>query len=419
MPLRDSTVVRLFRAYAADRRGSLLPLAVLATLPVLAALGAAFDYSRGAEVKARLTGAADAAALAALRETNRSSGEDTARNVFNTTLRSDPLVASGKVVVDSLRIRITGNRSQADVDCDARVKNAFMPLLGKDWQPVSCKATARLGGSTSTDLVVLIDNSASMTQPLDPNVQPPIDPATGCAFACHMSAAGIRARGVRTQMDAGMEVFRRLVDRIDNANNVNYTIYTVSARLRLSLPTTRNKNQFYNALDAINFETSSHLGDELKKLAPDMPGHARSQNKALVILTDGLEEFRNVDFGPPEMFTQDPNGDPIWLGAPDGNGKPVPGLGFPTGILPGPTGFVNACSAIKQAGFTIYIVYVPHPESRPGNRENHQENEAASRAALTRCASPDKMLVVDNEAAIEAAAQELTKGLQGQLRLAR
>lgn len=398
-----------------DHRGSMAMVLALAILPIVGALGAAFDYSRGTEVKARLSGAADSAAIAAIRASDKQSAEEVARKVFYATMSGDPLYTSGRLVIDNLKIKITGNRTIADVDCTARVKNAFMPMLGKDWQEVSCKAIANAGGSTSADLVVLIDTSASMTQPLDPNIQPPIDPATGCAFGCHMSAASIRASGVKTQMDAGMEVFKRLSNQVDTANNVNYTIYTVSQSLKLALSTTKNKNQFYNALDNLNFETSSHLGDEMKKLAPDMPSLAKSQNKVLLILTDGVEDFRNNDFAAPELLAQDPFGDSIWLGAPDGTGRPVPGLAFPTGILPGPTGFLKACDDIKTAGFTIYVIYVPH---RVGGGENHQENEPASRAALSKCASPEKMLIVKDEAAIASAANELAKGLGKSIRLA-
>jgi Flp pilus assembly protein TadG len=398
-------------------------LFAICLLPIMAAAGAAVDYSRMAGLHSKLVQAADAAALAALRATPSEKPEKLGIQAFNANLTGNGVetgTEGASVKIQKLTVKVTGNSTRSDVTCRASVRMSFTAVLGYGWRDVDCNATAVQGGVQITELTVLLDNSASMTQPLDPSVPPPIDPNTGCAFSCHVSASYIRSQGVMTKMDEGMNALRQLTAKIGAGTNIKYQVFTVSEKLVQDLPFTADKDKFYAALDNLNFDSSTHLGDEMKNLALRFDTNVNKNTlSALIIVTDGLEEHRNTDYMPPSALTADPFGDPVWYGTFDGIGKPVLGLAMPAGG-PGPLGFAVACSDIKAKGTIIYVIYMPHDTTNipPGESEPHQLNEPASRAALSSCASPGKMFIANSPGDIPGVVAELQKNFSSPLRIA-
>ena len=179
------TIIRRFRQ---DRAGNVVVMFGLSLIPLAAAVGFAFDYSRAAAIRAKLDNAADVAALASVSKN---------ANPFVNT----PTEAGVRQWFDSLASQIPGATITAfhadivpsvtnmavTVTYSAQVHTTLGAILGVNSVAIGGTSTAKTNAPPYVDFYLLLDNSPSMglgataddiahLQSLTPD---------SCAFACH------------------------------------------------------------------------------------------------------------------------------------------------------------------------------------------------------------------------------------------
>jgi Flp pilus assembly protein TadG len=193
-----SAALHSIRSFRRSTSGNVAMIFGLALIPVLGMVGAGVDYSRAANLRARLQAAADAAAVGAIAKTSAAytaaqsmttdgsiaSGVTAATNIFNADI-------SGKtgfsVTAFNADVQRTGQQVTATITFTATLPTFFMQLLGTTTMTVGGTAAAANDMPTYIDFYLLLDNTPSMgigaTQAdIDTMVNNTPDQ---CAFACH------------------------------------------------------------------------------------------------------------------------------------------------------------------------------------------------------------------------------------------
>ncbi|HEX8666544.1 MAG TPA: pilus assembly protein [Beijerinckiaceae bacterium] len=149
----------VFRKFGGDRSGATAVLFGLAILPVMGFAGAAIDYGRASAAKAQLQQAVDAAALGLAREqatANKHELERHGRQIVKTQLKdAEGLTAD--------RIEVTRSPKTIRVAVSARMKTAFMGLLGFSVLDIGSEAEAAWG-TPDIELALVLDNTGSMAE---------------------------------------------------------------------------------------------------------------------------------------------------------------------------------------------------------------------------------------------------------------
>lgn len=148
------------RAFRRDEKGAVAILVAAAAVPLIAALGLATDTARGYIVKARLSQALDAAALAG------------GKNIFGTDRDADiemffdanfPPGFMG-ATVSPLAITVNDDKTVLSVNATATIDTTFMRVLGfEDLTVVAATEVSRQ--IDQLDVVLSIDTSGSMGTP--------------------------------------------------------------------------------------------------------------------------------------------------------------------------------------------------------------------------------------------------------------
>lgn len=147
---------RTFSAFAANARGNVAMMFGLSIIPLLAATGAAVDYTRASTVQQKLGLALDSAALAvgSSLETDTQELEAIARKYFEANY---PELATE--VGGSLSVIIT--QSTITISATANVPTSIVRVVGIDTVPVH--ATTEVTKETKgTEVVLVLDNTGSM-----------------------------------------------------------------------------------------------------------------------------------------------------------------------------------------------------------------------------------------------------------------
>lgn len=141
------------RGFLADRNGNFAIFAAIASIPLLMAGGFALDYSNALRVRTELQQAADAAALAAAKATDKTDAErtDLARKLFDAN-RADYQLNTFNLTLDS---------SGAKLDASVQIKTTLMGVAGYPHLDVAITSTA-LTKTTTLELVFALDVSGSM-----------------------------------------------------------------------------------------------------------------------------------------------------------------------------------------------------------------------------------------------------------------
>lgn len=151
--------MQALRRFVSDRQGGTAAIFAVALLPLLACVGAAVDYARAENARARLQNALDATAVALVRDAGRMNDrqlEDRAKAFLAGMFRSEAGVAARDVAVsrDGQVIR---------VQAEATVPTTIMRLVGRGGVEVGGEARATAGNRT-IELALVIDNTGSMAQ---------------------------------------------------------------------------------------------------------------------------------------------------------------------------------------------------------------------------------------------------------------
>jgi Flp pilus assembly protein TadG len=147
----------MFKRFTVDQRGNIAVLGALAMLPLVAATGAAVDYSRASNVSSNIQAATDAAALAVARLPATTSETDfdlRARQIFDTVFHANGLSVT---TFDSSRTTRT-----VRVEAGATVPARFMKVAGVSAMPVRAVSETIRGSSNDIEVVLALDNTGSM-----------------------------------------------------------------------------------------------------------------------------------------------------------------------------------------------------------------------------------------------------------------
>jgi Flp pilus assembly protein TadG len=143
-------------SFRKDRNGNVAMIAALAVIPMLAAVGAAVDYSRASNYHSKMNRAADAAALAAARERSASVAQkrEIARKVFDASLGPTP-----DLIDIDFKLQPVGEGVRVEVS--AKSKNQIMGVLGIPVSNVTTVAEA-VTSVNATEVALVLDNTGSM-----------------------------------------------------------------------------------------------------------------------------------------------------------------------------------------------------------------------------------------------------------------
>lgn len=196
-----------------DRSGNFGIITALIIIPIVGSAGLAIDYGTALEMKTKLMGAADAAALGAIAESSPALakvkqmqgdgevdvGETDGKSLF---LSQRDLGISGMPIDVSVKVTKAGGNVTSNVAFTITVPTTFMQVLGINTINVSGVATAVYGGDSKsyTDFYLLLDNTPSMgigatKADMDKLVAATSSSARSagngsCAFACHIGYTG-------------------------------------------------------------------------------------------------------------------------------------------------------------------------------------------------------------------------------------
>jgi Flp pilus assembly protein TadG len=152
----------LFARILQDRKGGVAPLLALAIVPIVAAVGAAVDYSRANLVRTAMQNSLDATALMLSKDaqTLSSAQLDQKATTYFTTMFQRP-EASNLQVTQQLSSPVQGNFI-LKVSGSATVSTMFWRILGQD--QINVTATGEVTwGIKKLNLALALDNTGSMS----------------------------------------------------------------------------------------------------------------------------------------------------------------------------------------------------------------------------------------------------------------
>jgi Flp pilus assembly protein TadG len=152
-------LLQVLRRFAGARRGNVATTFALATIPILAFIGGAVDYSRANSVKADLQGALDSAALMLSKEAATDTNNQLQANAlaYVTANYNRPGTTIGSVGVSYT----TSGGSQVTLSGSANVPTDFMQILGVNSVTVNATSTVKWG-MTRLRVALVLDNTGSM-----------------------------------------------------------------------------------------------------------------------------------------------------------------------------------------------------------------------------------------------------------------
>lgn len=149
--------------FAGDRRGSMASLFAISAAAVMFAVGASVDYGYALKVEARMSGATDAASLAAAKlvaggETDLKTIEDEARRTFDANFASE---AARNVPVTEFKVSPDFTTHAVAVTARTELGTAIMQLAGFKTMPVKATSTSKVDGS-AIEIAMMLDLTGSM-----------------------------------------------------------------------------------------------------------------------------------------------------------------------------------------------------------------------------------------------------------------
>jgi Flp pilus assembly protein TadG len=154
-------MIEAVRSFFSHRGGNVSIMFGLVLVPMIAAAGAAVDYSRASSAKAALSAAADAGALAGASKIGTDAErESAARQVFASNLERSGFPYPVTVRYENLREN--GQNAGFRIETGTQVSTLFGWALGSSMSQIGTAAQARSGIEEQTELVFVLDTTASM-----------------------------------------------------------------------------------------------------------------------------------------------------------------------------------------------------------------------------------------------------------------
>ncbi len=423
-----------------DRRGNVAMMMGLLAMPLVALVGLAVDLGNATWARAKLDGAADAAALLATTvasnqyqagTSNPTSAAISAASArFNAMLGITPPQYGFAPNVTLNPVTVTVTQSNGLFTSNVSYTGAYQTFLG--WV-VGVKQIALGGASAATlsvnpyvDIQVLMDVSSSMTiaatandianmgnltknYKANSNTPGNADPGTACGFACHWDNAGddylalARNNNIKLRIDVLSAAVGNLITNIASLNT--------NSAFRLGLST-------FNAAYTQIYPVSSNISganSALAQIAPDINPCANDASCPETNFDNAMGQLGSSTQTPGDGSTQAKAQQFLFIVS-DGLVDEDNGSRIIAPINP------SSCQALKKQGVTIltlYTYYNPLPSNnfynqhvlryqpnQPANQPNFQDDQIAQ--AMVACASSSSLAFVATDATqIDAQLQQL------------
>jgi Flp pilus assembly protein TadG len=174
----SSINMRILRKFAGGTEGSVVPLLGLAMVPIIAALGAAVDYSRANNAKASLQAALDTAVLAGAKD-GSSNWLTTASNTFNGN------IVSKGATINSSSFSFDGSSTYTG-QATATVPTLFVGLMGFSALNLSANSVVATGTPDNSCILTLDQGQPRSDVSLTLNGAPNVS-LTGCSMRSNTS----------------------------------------------------------------------------------------------------------------------------------------------------------------------------------------------------------------------------------------
>lgn len=418
------------RRFLTDRSGNFGILAAILLVPVIGAAGLALDYSNAISIKARIQGAADAAALAAVAESSPgvkqafsmsgdgevAVGASDAVTFFKAQLES---AADFKLEEIDAKVVKKNGRLYSVVNYRATVPTTLSRVLGKDLISVVGQATVEYQTEIYRDFFLLLDNTPSMGVGATPaDVSKMVaNTSDKCAFACHI-------------VDKGKEdknSYYNLAKNLGVTTRINVVAKATSALMDTARDSRKNTNQYRMAVYTFGQKAEDTKVLEVVKSTTDL-SKAKTDAAKIELMSipyQGYDNDQQTDFD--RAFTQIADkmgtaGSGLTAASPekilffvsDGVGdsyKPVGCTKKTTGGRCQEPIDVKYCKALKDKGYRIAILYTTYLPLPTNNWYNSwiKPFQSDIPTQMKACASPDLFFEVSPTQGISDAMTTLFK----------
>ncbi len=155
------SLASLFRKFRHQTSGNVSLFFALSLTSIMAATGAAMDYSKSSNARSSLLSAADAAALAGARTRGDATArQEAAQQSFEANLNAAGY--TGNAVPSFRNITSNGSNTGYRVEATGSVRSWFGTFTGKPTQLIATAAQAGTGAETPTEIVFVLDTTDSM-----------------------------------------------------------------------------------------------------------------------------------------------------------------------------------------------------------------------------------------------------------------
>ena len=460
----------LIGRFRRDQRGSIALLFGITVVPLIIAIGCAVDYSRAASVRSALQSAADAAGVAAvsakspgflaaqamMTDGTVSAGVDDATKFFGG--RTSTIVGVTNLT-PTITVIKDGKFVRASVQFTAKVATTFMAIAGWRTMTVSGSSSSEASLPTFLDFYLMLDVSGSMGLPSTDAEQTrlaAINPdnyksyPNGCTFACHFTGANACADSDQKYSTGGKCMGFSLSRTAGKSFNTPVTAcstpgtsaciqlradavgYAVQQLLITANTTAKVANQFRIGLYPYIQNLYAYFG--LTSAISGSSSNTSTINYAAANLASLLDTGQNATLGSggthfenafPRMntlITSVGTGSTatdtlpfVFLITDGAQNNQIQWGGNWSGDNHATVVDKNFCTAMKNRGITISVLYIPYqPIQNPtsfGNNEDYYVNAIIPSipGALTQCASPGFFFTANTPDDITAALNAMFK----------
>ena len=204
-------LLRLIGRFRRDKRGNIAMIFAIVSVPLIAFVGAAVDYSMATRMRAKLQSAADSAGVASISEKSPgyvaaaamtgngsvTAGVNDANNVFDGNMYG---VTGLNNLSRNSTVTKTGIKLTSTVQFSADVPVTFMRVLGYQTLTVTGSSSSSASLPPYLDFYLMLDVSGSMGLPSTDNEQTrlaAVNPDNfkqypgGCTLACHFAVQNV------------------------------------------------------------------------------------------------------------------------------------------------------------------------------------------------------------------------------------
>lgn len=227
----------LFRRFGADRRGGIAIMFALCVIPLFGIAGAAIDYARGTNARAKLDSALDSALLtgaqAALLKGADQVSADAVRAQWLQSASSISGLEEAQITISPTLVK--DSRRYVVATYSAKLPTQTVRVLGYDTMQLGGRSEVTLQSPTYTDIYLVMDASASMGLAATDAGRQQLAQLTlkingeECTFACHIKQAGqtmsnleiAQGNGIQTRIDITQSAANSLLDDVKGAQAKN------------------------------------------------------------------------------------------------------------------------------------------------------------------------------------------------------